>query len=128
MAERFPIRVDAFWRPFLMLGGAGGENSYVEIDEDAITVRFGWLFNQTMPRDEIEGAEPIAWPWWAGIGLRVIYLNGGLGLVGSYNGVVEIRFRERRRLWGFTGYRRLAVSLEEPERFLQALGVPALAA
>jgi hypothetical protein len=127
MAERFAIRVDAFCRPFLLLGGAGGENSYVEVDKDAVTVRFGWLFNQTIPRDEIEGAEPAQWPWWAGIGWRTNF-SGTIGLVGSYDAVVEIRFRQRRRLWGFTGYRGLAVSLQEPERFLQALGVPALAA
>jgi hypothetical protein len=124
MAERFAIRIDAFWRPFLLIGGAGRENSYVEIAEDSITARFGWLFNQTIPRDEIESAELVPWPWWAGIGLRLLYFNGGVGLVGSYDGVVEIRFRQRRRLWGFTGYRRLAVSIEEPERFLQALAVP----
>jgi hypothetical protein len=125
---RFPIRIDAVWRPFLLVGGVREQTAYVDVGEDAITVRFGWLFNQTMARDDIEGAGRVSWPWWAGIGLRLLYFSGGVGLTGSYNGVVEIRFRARRRLWGFTGCRRLAVSLEEPERFLQTLGVPTAAA
>jgi hypothetical protein len=125
MAERFRIRIDPWWRPFLLIGGVRSENSYVEVEEGSITTRFGWLFNQTIPRGEIEGAGPVDWPWWAGIGLRLIYLSGRIGLVGSYNGVVEIRFRTARRLWGISRYRQLAVSLEEPERFLAALGVSA---
>ncbi|MEX1252784.1 MAG: hypothetical protein WEE64_00440 [Dehalococcoidia bacterium] len=126
MAERFRIRIDPFWRPFLLIGGARSESSYVEVEEDSISIRSGWLFNQTIPRDEIEGAAPTEWPWWAS-SWRTNF-SGTIGLVGSYNGVVEILFRERRRLWGFTGYRRLAVSLEEPERFIEALGVPLSAA
>lgn len=50
-------------------------------------------------------------------------LSGGIGLIGSYKNLVEIRFRRRRWVWMLLPFpcKRLVVSLEEPQAFLDAL-------
>ena len=121
-STRFPMRLDPWWRPLLLIGGATSSNSYVELSEDAVTVRFGWLFRRTLPRSDIEGAVRTRWPLWHSVGWRTNF-RGLIGLIGSYQGVVEIRLRTPRRVWGLFTLRRLAVSLEEPQRFLDSLGV-----
>ena len=119
---RFPMRIDPWWCPLLLVGGATPGNSYVELSDDALTARFGWLFRSIVPRSDIEAAVPRRWPLWYGVGWRT-NLCGLVGLIGSYRGVVEIRLRAPVRVWGLFTLRRLAVSLEEPQRFLDSLGV-----
>jgi hypothetical protein len=118
---RFPIRRSPWWRPLLLLFGATAGRSYVELAEDRLEARFGWLFRHSFPLGDIEGAARRSWPWLYGIGWRSNLL-GVLGLIGSRAGVVEIRLRQRRSLWVLLRFNRLAVSLEDPDRFLEALG------
>ena len=120
MATRYSIRIDPWWRPLLLVGAATADNSYVDVGEEAVEVQFG-LFHRTIPRSEIEGAEPKRWPVWMGVGWRTD-LRGTFGLIGSYQGVVEIRLRTPLRVWGVLNCPKLAVSLEEPDRFLEELG------
>jgi len=115
------MRLDPWWRPLLLIGGATPSNSYVELSEDAVNFRFGWLFRRTLPRSDIEEAVPRRWPLWYGVGWRTNF-RGLIGLIGSYQGVVEIHLRTPGRVWGLFSLRRLAVSLEEPQRFLDFLG------
>ena len=105
-----------------MLGGTASR-SFVEIDGDHLRARFGWLFDYTFPVDQVEEAGRVTWPWYLGLGWRTT-LRGRIGLIGTYRNVVEIRFRTRYRInmvipW--LACDRLAVSLEEPDAFLQAL-------
>jgi hypothetical protein len=120
---RFPIRRSPVWRPLILLFGATAGRSYVELAEDRLAARFGWLFDHSFPLGGIEGAARRSWPWLYGIGWRS-NLFGVLGLIGSHAGVVEIRLRRRRWLWMLLPLpcNRLAVSLEDPEGFLEALG------
>jgi hypothetical protein len=110
------------WRPLLLLFGATAGRSYVELAEDRLAARFGWLFDHSFPLSGIEGAARRSWPLLAGIGWRS-NLVGVIGLIGSSAGVVEIRLRQRRWLWMLLPLpcNRLAVSLEDPQRFLEAL-------
>jgi len=119
---RFPIRRSPWWRPLLLLFGATAGRSYVELAEDRLAARFGWLFNHSFPLSDIEGAARRSWPLLYGIGWRS-NLVGVLGLIGSRAGVVELRLRRRRWLWMLLPLpcNRLAISLEEPEAFLEAL-------
>ncbi len=119
-SSRFAIRMDPWWRPLLLPGGALPDSSYVELSDDALSVRFGWLFNHAIARTEIEGAAARDWPLWMGVGWRTTF-RGLVGLIGSYQGVVEVRLRTPARAWGLVSYDRLAVSLEGPGRFLAAL-------
>lgn len=127
-AMRFPIRRDPWWVPLLLLFGATPGRSYVELDDDRLVARFGWLFHHSFPLIDIEGARPRSWPLLYGIGWKS-NLIGVIGLTGSYRSVVEVRLRRRRWIWMLLPLpiNRLAVSLEDPKAFLEALaraGVP----
>lgn len=119
-SRRFQIRIDPVFRPLLLAGGATRDNSYVEVGDDRVEVRMGLLFHRSVPRSEIESVGTRGWPLWYGVGWRFA-LPAVVGLIGSYQGVVELRLRHRERAWVLFPYDRLAVSLEEPEEFIQAL-------
>jgi hypothetical protein len=125
--QRFPIRLDSWWQPLLLAGGATPESSFVELREDDIRVRFGFFFDQTLLLSDIESVQETAWPWFFGVGWRTNFL-GQVALIGSHRGVVELKLRASRRAWGLVRYRRLVISLEEPQRFVEAIAKAALQA
>lgn len=122
-ATRFPIRRDPWWVPLLVPYGATSGRSYVELADDQLVARFGWLFDYSFPLAGIEGAGPRSWPWLYGIGWKS-NVFGVIGLIGSYRNVVEVRLKRRRWIWMLLPWscNRLAVSMEDPEAFLEALG------
>lgn len=129
-ASRFAIRRDAVWRPLLALFGATGGRSFVALQDDVVGLRFGWtlhlrfgwLFDERVPLDEVVEAVPAPWPLLGGIGWRTDFA-GKVALVGSRRGVVRLRLRERRRVR--LGLKVpcdvLYVSLEQPMAFLEEL-------
>ncbi len=117
---RFPMKLDPWWRALLLLGGATQSNSYLEIDNEALTVRFGMLYEGTLQIQDIESVEEADWPFWMGVGWRIGF-GERFGLIGSYDGVVEMRLREPLKVWRFANFTRLAVSLEDPVAFVGAL-------
>jgi hypothetical protein len=121
--RRFAIRRDPVWRPLLVLFGATSGRSYVQIEGDRLSARYGWLFDKAYRLSDIESVRRRGWPFFMGIGWRSNLVNL-IGLIGSWNGVVEIRFREKQRGWLILPYSiiRLAISLEEPEAFIDTLG------
>ena len=124
--EHFVIGRYGWLRPLLFLVGAAKDtNSYAAIDGDVLHVRFGWLFNQTFPLTAVESAGPGRWPWYYGLGWRT-NLVGMVGLVGSYSGVVEIRFKQRQRVAGILPFVKLGcdslmISLKKPNGFIEAV-------
>ena len=120
---RFPILLSPYWRPLLLPFGGTPKRSYVELEDGALHVRFGWLFNHRFPLSQVEAASPSHWPLLAGIGWRTNF-RGTVGLIGTYVNVVEIRFKERQRLRMLlpTSCKRLYLSLAEPRDFIAALG------
>ena len=123
-AVRFPLLRSRLWRPLLLLFGGTRGRSYLEIDSEALTARFGWPFHYRFPLGEIEDATLVERPPWYSysIGWRSD-LVGGIGLIGSYRNLVKIRFRRRRWVWMLLPLpcKRLVASLEEPQAFLDAL-------
>jgi hypothetical protein len=127
-AMRFPILRSPLWGPLLALFGGTSGRSYVELASDKLVARFGWLFHRSFPLTDIEGCGRRSWPWLYGVGWRT-NLIGVIGLIGSYQNVVEVRLKRRRWIWMILplSCNRLAVTLEDPEAFLEAiakLGVP----
>ncbi len=120
---RFPLLLSPYWRPLLLPFGGTPKRSYVELEDGALHVRFGWLFNHRFPLSQVEAASPSHWPLLAGIGWRTNF-RGTVGLIGTYVNVVEIRFKERQRLRMLlpTSCERLYLSLAEPRDFIAALG------
>ena len=103
---------------------ATADNSYVELSDDAVRLRFGAWFDRSFRRDLVTDAQQRAWPIINGLGIRA----GGevYGVVGSTEGVVELQLSERVPLpfWGFPwSARRIALSLEDPDAFIAALAL-----
>ena len=119
---RFPIRIDWWSRPFMLFIGATPANSYVDVTETELRLRFGVAFDRTIARDNIVAAKPMSWGIINGLGVRA----GGqiFGLIGSPSGVVELQLRESVVL-SFAGFpwavRRVAISLEDPQGFIDAV-------
>ena len=120
MMARFQMRIDRPWAPALLLGGATKRNSYVDVTPEAVTFHFGAIFNHTEDWDDIHNVTARRWPWWMGVGWRS-NLRGLIGLIGSYNGVVEVGFESRSRAFAVLPMNRIAVSLEDPEGFIKAI-------
>ena len=122
MAARFYMRVDPMWRPLVFVGGATRENSYVEFDNHDVTFCFGMLFGHTVLRSKIKSIKRREWPLWVGVGWRTDFFRT-VGLIGSFNDVVEMELTEPITFWRFAHCTRLAISLEQPDEFIAALSV-----
>jgi hypothetical protein len=121
--ERFYIRRNSVWAPTLVFPfGATRNRSYVEIGNVEIAFHFGILFSHRMRLADVVSTKRIGWSWLAGIGWRSNFV-GQIGLIGSREGVVEVRFSRKRWLWMGLPMPcdRIAVSLEQPDEFLAAL-------
>jgi hypothetical protein len=125
MAERrrFPIRFTPVNRVMLTCLLCPPSRAYVDLDGDTLRVRMSWAFSARIPRRLVAGAGPGKPPsirftagahWW-----------GGRWLVnGAPDGIVDIELSEPVRAFCIVPIRLkvLAVSLEDPEGFLAALG------
>jgi hypothetical protein len=114
------MRIDTIWRPLLGLFSGTEEQSYVEIDHATVHFRFGSWFDRSVPVGGIESVSLRRWPWWLGVGWRSD-LRGTIGLIGSTMGVVEVALREPLDKWGPFRCERIAVSLEDPEGFMDTI-------
>jgi hypothetical protein len=111
--------------PLLALFGGTRQRSYVEVEPETVTFRFG-AFEARIPRSDVSGASPVPWPLLRGIGWRIG--PGAVALIGSLQNVVEVRLRQphRVRVLGIPVMaRRVSVSLEQPAAFLSDLGTTA---
>ena len=118
----FRIKRSGWARPLLVLFTATESRSTVEITATGVHARFGW-YRIEIPYDAIRSLQGANWPWYAGIGWRTNF-RSVIGLIGAYDGVVEIVVDPpvRTRLLGIPfRVQRFYVSLDEPDRFVQAL-------
>lgn len=120
---RYAMRFSPAFRPLLALFGGTAAQSYVELGADSLRFRFGWGFDETVPHAEIGSARRRDWSLIGGIGWRLS--PGQVALVGSREGVVEVRLRQQLRVRAMlipVRVERIIVSLEEPDAFLTSLG------
>ena len=123
---RFPIRFSSgngiLFRGLLI----SPSNSFVELDADTIHVRLGWAFSARIPRRLVKRAGPGKPP-------TIRFTAGAHGWAGRWlvngapDGIVDVELTEpvRAAVSGFPiRLKVLAVSLEDPDRFLAALGAP----
>ncbi|MGH9040272.1 MAG: hypothetical protein ACRDZ3_08575 [Acidimicrobiia bacterium] len=126
MAQRFPIRYDGINAKLFPLLAMPQRRSYVDLDDDSVHVHMGWGFTAHIPRRSISGA--CRDPDVAGITAGAHGWRGSWLVNGSRHGIVRLDVEPPVRAWTLAipvNLRRLAVSLEDPDGFLAALGAPA---
>ena len=119
---RYAMKRAAALRPLLGLFGGTEARSYVELDDRALHIRFGPLFDEAIALDRIERAVPSEWPLIGGLGWRTNFVDT-VALVGSYQGVVRVDLKERTSVRMLFPLRvdRVYLSLEDPAGFLSEM-------
>ena len=129
MAEprRFPIRTNSVNRLLFRVLLIMPSSSWVELASDTVRVRLGWAFSARIPRRLVTGAGPGKPP-------IIKFTAGAHGWArrwlvnGAPDRIVTVDLSESVRAFvaGFpVRLKELSVSLDDPEGFLAALGVPA---
>jgi hypothetical protein len=122
--HKFPIRITEFSRLFMIPFGVTRKRAFADVRDGELHVRFGPMFDETIPLDNIKKAEVTSWPRWAGVGPRTNF-RGSVGLVGSYGDVVKLTFKKPVEAHLFllpVSCSRLYLSFEHPEKFVEAIG------
>lgn len=119
----FTIRQHPAFRP--LAGLFGGWRGTVTLDGTSLAVRYGAMFRMRVPRSSVVSATPRRGPV-LGLGAHVWRRRWLVN--GSSKGLVSVAIEPlgRARVLGFpVRVREVTVSLDDPEGFLAALGVPA---
>jgi hypothetical protein len=126
---RFQILRSGGFSWLLRLFGASAAKSFVAVTPSGLHVRFG-PFAQDIPRAEVQAvslhAETVPW-FRTGIGWRTD-LMGKVALIGAPRNVVRIELNPERKVWLMgirVTMRELFISLEEPQRFIEATALKA---
>lgn len=120
---RFAISIthNFLLEPFMKTMGVSREDSFIEVDKETLHVRMGRWFDEKIPVARIKAIAPSDWPWWGGLGVKLGH--HGVGVVGSMDHIVNIKFSEeiRVRVLFEVGVEQMWVSLEDRDGFLRAL-------
>jgi hypothetical protein len=120
---RYPIKITNHFLvgPLIKILGCKPETSYAEIDGSDLHIRMGIWFDATIPLAEIASVAPSDWPWWGGLGVKMI--KEGVAVVGSTEGITAIRLKSPRHLRILVSVlsSRLLLSLEDRDGFIRAL-------
>ena len=119
-AATFEIRRDLVWKAPLLIIGAVESNSWVKVSDSALEIEFG-SYKTTIDVADIVSLEPIEWPLWQGIGIRLNFQKA-IGLIGSTDGVVQLKLRQPNVSFLGVGCDTVAISLVDPEAFIAQLG------
>jgi hypothetical protein len=122
---RFPLAIthNFLLEPVLHTFGVKAETSFVEIDGDALHVSMGVWFDERIPLSRIAQVAPSEWPWWGGLGVKTAP-HGGVGVVGSTEGIVNVKLSEKQRVSlkiVHVEAEQLWLSLEDRDGFMKAL-------
>jgi len=117
------MRLDRIWKPFLWVLGGTPDRSFVDVEPERVTFKFGEGFDHSVPRSEIAKVERTAYPLWGGIGWRMG--RRSVAIVGSTKSVVKVSFRAPRRV-RMIGIpmqcSQVYVSVEDADGFVRELG------
>jgi hypothetical protein len=124
--HRFPILITQFARVLMIPFGVSRRRAFAQLHDGELHVRFGPMFDERIPLDNIEGAEVSRWPRWAGVGPRTDF-RGRIGLVGSYSNTVKLTLKDPIDVHLFVlgvTCRKLYLSLEDPDAFVREVSKP----
>jgi hypothetical protein len=122
--HRFQIAITQLSQLLMIPFGVTRSRAYAQVQEGALRIRFGPMFDERVPLQNIKSAEVTKWPRWAGVGPRTNF-RGTVGLVGSYGDVVRLTLKEPLSVHLFVvpvRCSRLYLSLDHPEAFLKEIG------
>ncbi|HEY5625992.1 MAG TPA: hypothetical protein VIT93_05850, partial [Dehalococcoidia bacterium] len=122
--HRFPILITEFSQLFMIPFGVTRRRAFAQVQDGELRIRFGPMFDERIPLSNIKAAEVSRWPRWAGVGPRTNF-RGVVGLVGSYSNVVRLTLKKPVDVHLYflpTSCRRLYLTLDHAERFLEAIG------
>lgn len=122
----FPILVTQFSQVLMIPFGVTRRRAFAELHDGELHVRFGPMFDERFPLDNIEAVEVSIWPRWAGVGPRTDF-RGRVGLVGSYSNTVRLTLKEPMAVHLFllpVTCRKLYLSLEDPDAFVREISKP----
>ena len=122
---RFPFQMGRGMRILLAPLRVTAANSFAEIDNDTLRIRFGPLFDQSFPIAEIAAVQRDVWPWYYGLGVKIGFRKR-LGVMASYQNIVRVSLRSPRKIplaFGIgTKIVHLFLSLQDADGFIRALG------
>src|SRR5258708_6778561 len=88
-ASRFTLDFYGWSRFLFSLYGHGPAASYVDILEDTIRVRSGWLFQAEIPRQAVVKVSRQTNPWW-NMGAVQTSFTGSWAVSGAYRNIVAL--------------------------------------
>lgn len=109
-------------RLLAIIVGIGPRWSYVDVDDETVTVRMGWAFFARIPRSSLASVGPHRRVWWA---IGVHFGRRGSWIVnGTAGNLVELGVSPPARGRGVLfpiRIRRLLVSVEQPSELIAQL-------
>ena len=124
--HRFPILITQLSQVFMIPFGVTRRRAFAQVQEGKLHIRFGPMFDERVPLDNIEAAELSRWPRWIGVGPRTDF-RGRVGLVGSYSNTVKLTLKKPVDVHLFVipvSCRELYISLEDPDPFMREISKP----
>jgi hypothetical protein len=120
---RFPIKITEqfLMEAILKTFGAGPAQSWVELGPDSFEVQMGIWFHESFPLSAVSTLGPSEWPWWGGLGVKLHH--HGIGVVGSTENIVNVKFKtsQKARAVVMVDCEQLWISLVDRDGFLSAL-------
>jgi len=107
--------------PILHASGVNAESTYVELREGVLEVAMGRWFHEQIPVAEIASVAPSEWPWYGGLGVKLHH--HGVGVVGSTEGIVNVKLKQPRKMHAIAVVEavQLWLSLDDPAGFMKAI-------
>lgn len=120
---RFPLKIthNFLLEPVLHTFGVNPETSYIELGDTTLEVSMGKWFHETIPLASVSALAPSEWPWYGGLGVKLAH--HGVGVVGSTEEVVNVKFKQpvKMHVIAVVEAEQLWLSVEGAEAFLRAL-------
>jgi hypothetical protein len=107
--------------PVMHTFGVSAASSFVDLSDGNLEVKMGIWFHETLPVSQVSVLGPSDWPWWGGLGVKLHH--HGVGVVGSTENVVNVKFKTAQRVTAVVpvSCEQLWLSIVERDAFLAAL-------
>jgi len=121
MRYELKITENFLMEPIMAVFGVTQATSFVDLGATTFEVKMGIWFHETFPLAAISALGPSDWPWWGGLGVKLHH--HGVGLVGSSENVINVKFREPQKVTAVVPVdcEQVWISMADRDGFLRAL-------